>query len=69
VAHEIEVEIRPDGSIAFGVKGVPGRKCRDISKFLDELGLVVASDNTSEYFQEEVHDSAPDHAHVRIGKK
>jgi hypothetical protein len=69
MAHEIDIEIRPDGTFSFGVKGVRGRKCRDLTKFLEELGDTLASENTSEYFQEEASETVPDHEHVHVGKK
>jgi len=67
MGHEIDIDIRPDGTFSFGVKGVKGRKCKDLTKFLEELGETVASETTSEYYQ--VEEVASDEEHVRIGKR
>ena len=69
MAHEIDIQIRPDGSFSFEVKGVKGRKCQDITKFLEELGQTLSTQNTSEFYQEEVQEIVPEHEHVRVGKK
>jgi hypothetical protein len=69
MAHEIDIQIRPDGSFSFEVKGVKGRKCQDISKFLEELGQTLSTETTSEFYQEEVEEVTPAHEHVHVGKK
>ena len=69
MGHEIDIEIKPDGTFSFGVKGVKGRSCKEVTKFLEELGGLVASDNTAEYYQEEVQETAGTHEHVHVGKK
>ncbi len=69
MAHEIDIQIRPDGTLFFEVKGVKGRKCQDITKFLEELGQTLSTQNTSEFYQEEVQEIVPEHEHVRVGKK
>ncbi len=53
--YEIDIDIREDGTVGFGVKGVKGKKCKDITKFLEEmLGDVLTQENTSEFYDEEV---------------
>ncbi len=69
MGHEIDIEIKPDGTFSFGVKGVKGRKCKDITKFLEELGQTLASENTSEFYQEEVVETQATHEHIRVEKK
>lgn len=65
MGHEIDIEIKPDGTFSFGVKGIKGRKCKEITKFLEELGETLSQETTSEYYQEEVIESEQ----VHIGRK
>lgn len=67
MAMEIDIEVRPDGTLAFGVKGVKGRKCREITAFLEELGRTVSSEATSEYWA--VEEDAVEAEQVHIEKK
>lgn len=69
MGHQIDIEIRPDGTFTFGVKGVKGRSCKEVTKFLEELGAMVAQENTAEYYQEEVQENVASHEHVRVGNK
>jgi len=64
MAMEIDIEVRPDGTLAFGVKGVKGRKCKEITAFLEELGRTVATEATAEYWETE--EESVDHEQVRI---
>lgn len=51
--YEIDIEIKDDGTVEFGVKGARGRKCKEITKALEEaLGEVTAVEHTAEYYQE-----------------
>ncbi len=53
--YEIDIDIREDGTVGFGVKGAKGKKCKEITKFLEEmLGDVLTQENTSEFYEEEV---------------
>ena len=54
MGHQIDIDIKPDGTFSFGVKGVKGKKCKDITKFLEELGETLAQEATSEFYQEDV---------------
>ncbi|NOZ02429.1 MAG: DUF2997 domain-containing protein [Deltaproteobacteria bacterium] len=52
--YEIDIEIKDDGTVSFGVKGVKGRKCRDLTRELEEaLGEVAAVEHTTEYYEAE----------------
>jgi len=54
VKYEIDIEIRDDGSVRFGVKGAKGKKCKEITRFLEEtLGEIKDVEHTSEYYEEE----------------
>ncbi len=48
--HEIEIFIKPDGEVAYEVRGLKGRKCLDVTKaFEADLGCVILSrEETSE---------------------
>jgi len=48
---------------------VKGKKCKDITKFLEDLGKTLAVENTSEFYQEEVIETTASHEHVRVEKK
>ncbi|MBP7124913.1 DUF2997 domain-containing protein [Myxococcota bacterium] len=69
MGHQIDIEIRPDGTFSFGVKGVKGRSCKEVTKFLEELGALVAQEHTGEYYQEEVRETEAEREHVRVGQK
>lgn len=59
--HTIIIEIGEDGSITGEVKGVTGKSCSDISKWLDELGEVTEDRHTPDYYK-------PDQSIRRTGK-
>ena len=62
--HEIDIDIKPDGTFSFGVKGVKGKSCKEVTKFLEELGDLINSETTSEYFEEEVQETQEEHIHL-----
>ncbi len=63
--QEIEIEITPAGEVTLKVKGVAGGQCLELTKALEEeLGLVVAREKTSEFYQAEVGTEAS----VKIGE-
>lgn len=66
MALEIDIEVRPDGTLAFGVKGVKGRKCKEITAFLEELGQTLATEATAEYWQ--VEEESVDVERIRVEK-
>jgi len=50
---EIEVVIKPDGSVTFAVKCAKGPSCMDLTRALEEsLGEVVEQERTPEFYQE-----------------
>ena len=53
--QEIDVFVKPDGTVSFEVRGVKGRKCLDITRGIEELlgGQVTQRDFTDEYNQAE----------------
>jgi len=53
--QEIDVFVKPDGTVSFEVRGVKGRKCLDITKGIEELlgGNVTQRDMTEDYNQAE----------------
>ena len=53
--EEIEFRIYPDGRVTEIVRGVRGKNCQDITQAINkQLGNVVASQPTEEFFEEEV---------------
>lgn len=65
--YEIDIDIKPDGTFSFGVKGVKGKKCGEITKFLEELGQTISSEATSEMYQ--VEEQVAEEKHVHVEKK
>lgn len=50
---EIEVVIKPDGSVTFEVKCAKGPSCMDLTKAIEEsLGEVIDRERTPEFYQE-----------------
>ena len=63
---DLDIQIGPDGKVVFHVEGVPGAKCLDITKELEEeLGEVLNREYTSEYYMQEEEDKEK----VKAGKK
>jgi hypothetical protein len=56
MAHKITIVIEPGGKMTSTVEGAPGRKCEEVSTWLDSLGRVVEHKPTAEA-----------HAHVSTG--
>lgn len=48
--QEIEIEIGPDGKIAYTIKGVRGSACESISALLEKLGQVETEERTSDWY-------------------
>jgi hypothetical protein len=62
--EEIEVTIRPDGTVEYTIKGVKGSSCENISQLLERLGKVEEEVRTADYY---AHD--PDaHVHIAAGE-
>ena len=51
--EKIKVTIKKDGSIEYTVHGVKGKLCKAVSAFIDKMGRVLSTNNTSEYNQSE----------------
>lgn len=57
---EIEILIDPEGEVSVSTKGVKGKACLDLVKFLEEsLGEVRNKTLKPEYYEPEVHVSRP----------
>lgn len=50
--EQIEVTIAPDGSLSYVVKGVKGKKCKDLTKAIDEMSDKVLDTRTTPEFNE-----------------
>lgn len=50
-AHTIEITILPNGKIQGEVKGVKGKECGPLTKWLDEIGEVTVDKQTPDYFK------------------
>jgi len=51
--QKIKVLIKEDGSLEYDVKGVKGKTCKDITKFIDTLSNIKETKNTNEYYERE----------------
>lgn len=51
--EQIKVIIKKDGSLEYSVSGVKGATCKDLTKFIDQLGNVTSSDNSPEFYEVE----------------
>jgi hypothetical protein len=51
MSKNVKVTIRKDGTMEYNVSGVKGKGCKDLTKFLDQMGQVLESKNTAEYNQ------------------
>ena len=47
--HEIVLEIDQDGKISSTVHGVDGPACTELTKWLEELGVVEVDSPTADY--------------------
>lgn len=57
--HEIKIDIDDNGNVSFRVMGVKGKKCLAITKDFEEaLGIKIAQEKTSEYYQTETQTDA-----------
>ncbi len=54
--QELEVFISPKGQVSFEVRGVPGKKCLDLTKSLEQDlgGEILEREETSEMARPEV---------------
>lgn len=50
--EQIDVKISATGEIEYKVNGIKGKKCRDLTKAIDQIsGKVLHTENTSEFCQ------------------
>ncbi len=55
----LEFVIYPDGRVQEKVTGIVGASCAEVTAAIEaQLGQVVSQETTSEYFAQEVHQSA-----------
>jgi hypothetical protein len=56
IKREIEISIGPEGDVHISTKGVRGKACLELVKFLEEsLGEVTDRKLKPEYYEQEVH--------------
>ena len=60
--QEIDVFVRPDGSVRLEVRGVKGGKCLDLTKDLEKLlgGEIVERIHTDEFAEQDQEEEATD---------
>lgn len=59
MAEKIKVKISKTGEIEYEVSGVKGKKCRDLTKAIDEIsGKILSSETTGEYCQTDPEERA-----------
>ena len=49
--EKIVVTISADGSVEVDVKGVKGTSCKDLTKFLEDMGTTDKTKVTDEYYE------------------
>ena len=49
--QKINIKIKKDATLEYEVKGVKGKGCTDVTKFIDKLGKVTEQKKTAEYHQ------------------
>lgn len=47
--HEIVIIVKPDGKIESTVEGISGPTCSELTKWLEELGVVEVDKPTPDY--------------------
>jgi hypothetical protein len=45
----VKVVIKKNGEMEYTVSGVKGKGCKDLTRFLDQMGQVLETENTAEY--------------------
>ena len=53
MAEKIKIEITKDAQISYEVNGVKGKKCKELTKAIDDIagGKILHSEVTGEYCQ------------------
>lgn len=49
--QKIKIIIKKDGTLEYTVQGIKGKSCRDVTAFIDKIGRVSETKNTSEFNQ------------------
>jgi hypothetical protein len=49
--HRVIITVKPGGTITSKVEGIPGPACGSVSSWLDNLGKIVAHEDTPEAFE------------------
>jgi hypothetical protein len=56
--ESLEFIIYPDGRVLEKVTGIVGSSCQEVTAAIEaQLGVVVAQENTSEYYEQTVNQS------------
>jgi hypothetical protein len=65
--QEIDIFIKPDGTVKFEVRGVKGKKCLDITKSVEEAlgGSVTTRVHTDAFYDEDQDNSQDDILHQK----
>ncbi|HEY9907221.1 MAG TPA: DUF2997 domain-containing protein [Thermosynechococcaceae cyanobacterium] len=65
----LEFIIYPDGRVQEKVTGIVGASCAEVTAAIEaQLGQVVSQETTSEYFSQEVNQSAVATAHATFSE-
>lgn len=65
----LEFVIYPDGRVQETVTGVMGISCADVTAAIEaQLGQVLSQEVTSEYFAQNVEQSATDNVHSAVSE-
>ena len=48
--ERITVKISPEGEIDVEVTGVKGKRCRDVTEFIEKLGKTKSVQRTTDYY-------------------
>jgi hypothetical protein len=67
--QEIDVIVRPDGTITIEVQGVKGEKCLAVTEKLEKLlgGSILDRTHTDEFYQTEQDQEQEDRLEVESG--
>lgn len=66
--QEIDVYVRPDGTVRVEVRGVKGQKCLDLTKGIEELlgAQITEREQTDEFYAQE--EQAVREERTRLGR-
>jgi hypothetical protein len=52
--EKIRIEIDNENNIKVEVSGVKGKSCKDLTKYIEQLGVEKSTRTTREYFEKEL---------------